>query len=153
MLTDAKRKGITNESTMWKSIDAMQPMLESFKESHPEEYHKFMRSQQEVIYGPHYDTDSADEDVAKLHYTDRNGTQHTGPHWTKEEILNATAGYSFPPETTDCDKYVAFNAMYADLAKDFDDSQIIKAAYRFYFDDEDAPSGKVWRYMTAMQQK
>lgn len=153
MLTDAKKKGIMNESTMWKSIEAMQPMLESFKETHPEEYEKFIRSQREVIYGPHYDSDSASEDVEQLKYTDRNGKQQTGPHWTKKEVEEATANLHFPPETTDYDKYVAFNAMYADLAKDFDEGYIIKAAYRFFFDDEDAPSGKVWRYMTAMRNK
>jgi len=56
----------------------------------------------------------------------------------------------FPQGTTPWDKYVAFNSFYSDMCTVYDEPSILKAAYRFYFADEDAPAGKIWEYMTAM---
>ena len=57
----------------------------------------------------------------------------------------------FPQGTTDCDKYVAFNATFSDLCKVVDDERtILKIAHQFWFADEDAPDGKIWIYMCAM---
>ena len=50
------------------------------------------------------------------------------------------------------DKFVAFNAMYADLCRFMDEDEIIKAAYAFYFHDDDWQNDgdctKIWDYMT-----
>ena len=49
-------------------------------------------------------------------------------------------------------QYVAFNLMYSDLCRKFDDGQILDAAWLFYFADEDWPNGgstKVWDYVCA----
>ena len=79
---------------------------------------------------------------------DASGNALEGPHWTKAQILSATSALEFPKGTTDCDKYVAFNAAYADFCKKFSEEQIIYIAYLFYFKDEDWKSeGKVWSYM------
>lgn len=45
---------------------------------------------------------------------------------------------------------MAFNSYYADMNKEHDDETILKDAFRFYFADEDAPEGKIWKYMRAM---
>ena len=55
---------------------------------------------------------------------------------------------SFPSGTNKWDKYVAFNAAYSDLMKEFDDAQILKAGYLLYFADEDwGSTTKIWEYM------
>ena len=55
-------------------------------------------------------------------------------------------------EFDDNNKYVAFNAMWHDMRGSLDDSQILVAAYNFYFADEDCDdtSPKIWRYMACM---
>lgn len=100
----------------------------------------------------HFCEDSAKECTESISYTDKSGAKHTGPHWTPEQIETATAQMKFPEGTTKWDKYVAFNSFYADLCKVLDEPIILKAAHAFYFDDEDAPKGKVYRYMKAMSE-
>jgi hypothetical protein len=65
--------------------------------------------------------------------------------------VSATRNRSFPEGATDYDKWVAYNAAYADFCKQCSDSEILNIAYLFYFADEDAPDGKVWKYMNAMR--
>lgn len=151
MLMEAKKKGLTTENKMWESIDALSPMLAMMKEEHPEEYGRFMRNQHEMLYGPHYDEHFSHKDVDELEYTDKDGMKHKGAHWTKDEVLAATAGMTFHNSVTPCDKYVAFNSMYSDLCKDFTDEDILKIGYIYFFKDEDAPDGKIWKYMNAMK--
>lgn len=78
----------------------------------------------------------------------------SGAHWTKSQIANATKGMKFREKVNDWDKYVAFNAMYADLCSDMTEDEIIKAAYLFYFQDadwqpEEDDCTKIWDYMSA----
>ena len=47
---------------------------------------------------------------------------------------------------------MALNSFYADLCTVLDEAQILKAAVRFYFGDEDAPEGKVFRFVKAMEE-
>lgn len=151
MYEEARRAGAASENKMLESVAAMAPLLAKMMEEHPDEYWKMMRKQHEILWGPHYNEEFANHDVSKIHWTGSDGQQHHGAHWSKEQVVNATKGMSFPSGTTDCDKYVAFNAYYADMSKVVDDdTDIIKQAHAFYFSDEDAPSGKVWRYMSAM---
>jgi hypothetical protein len=57
-------------------------------------------------------------------------------------------GKPMPAGVTDCDKWVAANAMWHDLNKKFDDGQVIHAAILFFLSDEDWPGqGKIWEYM------
>lgn len=61
----------------------------------------------------------------------------------------AVAGMTFPDGTTKWDKYVAFNAAYADFCKSFSDEDVLRIAYDFYFADEDwKGNGKIWTYMS-----
>lgn len=101
---------------------------------------------------PHFDEATAREALSHLAYTDKAGKAHNGqPHWTPAQVEDATSSMTFPAGTTLWDKYVAFNFFYADTCKALDDSDIIKAAFAFFFADEDAPDGKVYRYVRAMR--
>jgi hypothetical protein len=150
MLEKAKSKGLTSEALMWESIEELEEMLCELKERNPHKYWKFMRKQHGMLHKNHYDEEFALWDVKHIKYKDKSGELHEGAYWSMEQIKDATKGMAFPPEVTDWDKYVAFNSMKADLAKSFDDGDILKAAYDFYFRDDDAPQGKIWLYMCKM---
>lgn len=85
--------------------------------------------------------------------TDRDGQKREGAHWTKEQVTDATNGMKFREGVTDWDKYVAFNAGYADFCRVLTDELVLRASHAFYFADEDAPENKVWIYMRCMQQR
>ena len=93
---------------------------------------------------------SKETGVEKIKYTNAAGEKKTGAHWSVDQIMEATKSMPFPSGTTPWDKYVAFNSFYADTCVVLDEAMLLKAAYRFYFADEDAPAGKIWEYMTAM---
>ena len=99
----------------------------------------------------HFNEEDAREAVSRIHYTDRDGTQHTGAKWTPDEVEAATAGQPFGECVTKWDKWVAYNATYADLCKVLTTEQILAAAFVFWFADEDAPCDKVHRYVDAMR--
>ena len=147
MIELAQSKGLANEKKMWQSVESLEPMLEILADEHPEEYDAWMAKQHEIMFGPHFCYALAEEALADITYTDRQGAKKVGPHWTIQEVVDATRQMHFPEGTTDADKWVAFNVWYADLGRDLDDSQILRTAYRFFFADEDAKPGKVWRYM------
>lgn len=99
----------------------------------------------------HFCEEKAKEVISRSYYTDKSGNYHEGKeHWSADQVENATYGYKFPEGTTKWDKYVAFNLMYFDLCKVLDDASILKVAHAFYFDDEDAPENKVYKYVEAM---
>lgn len=151
MMRDAQKKGLTNENKMWKAISVLGEGLESLMHSNPKEYWRIMREQHRIIYNGHYSECFAKHDADSLRYTDSNGTKQTGAHWTLAQIVSATQDKTFPSGVNDYDKYVAYNATYADLCRKFDDSQILDIAYLFYFADEDWHEGeestKIWDYM------
>lgn len=154
MVRAAQNGGHFTEKQMWQSVGSVSGLLDEIKDSHKDLYWRFMREQAGIINGGHYDEVWADYDVSRIEYTDKDGNKHSGAYWTCEQIEEATKGMSFPNGVTKWDKFVAFNAMKSDLCKSFDDGQILKAAYSFYFVDEDwnetsAKSGsatKVWDY-------
>ncbi len=148
MITEARQEGRANEATMWASIEAVDEMLEELKEKHPEKYWHFMRKAHRQLNGSHYDTMFATHDIERMHSTDAQGREQTGAHWTREQVVQAWSGKQFPAGTTDCDKWVAANAFWHDLHKGFDETQILMAAWLFFFHDEDYKGdGKVWEYM------
>lgn len=100
----------------------------------------------------HFDERTAEEAVKRIMYIGKDGVEHHGEHWSVGEVREASKSMSFKECVTDWDKYVAFNSMYADLCRVLSDEQIVKAAHAFYFADEDAPCGKVWRYIQAMRE-
>jgi len=152
MVDLAQERGHGSERMMHESVGNISEMLCKLKGYDSKAYWEFMRDQHEILYGGHYSPEFAEWDIEQMHWTGKDGRQHTGAHWSKEQILEATAGKTFPAGTTDCDKYVAFNSYYADMCKTKDEGTILEDAYRFYFTDEDAPEGKVWHYMRAMHE-
>lgn len=150
MIELAQSRGRGTEQAMLKSIDSISNMLCSLVKHDKKAYWCFMRNQHEILYNYHYSPEFAEWDVSKLEWMGKDGQKHSGAHWTIEEIASATKGLTFPNGTTDCDKYVAFNVAYSDFCKDYDETEIIKIAHRFFFDDHDAPEGKVWHYVKAM---
>lgn len=154
MVDAAKAAGATNEKMMWQSIDSFSELLEEIREEHPQLYWDFMRKQHGIMHHGHYDEVFAVYDVGELEYTDKTGAKHKGAHWTAEQIEGATAGMKFPPGTTKWDKYVAFNAAFADLSKVFEDGDILKAGFALYFADEDwGDDTKIWDMYLAKPKK
>ena len=148
MVDHAKKAGVTNEKTMWESIDGFSELLEELKESHPKLYWEFMRKQHGIMFQSHYDEAFAMWDVSQMHYTDKHGIKHYGAYWTAEQIEAAMQGMKFPQGTTKWDKFVALNAAKTDWGKDYEDADILKIGYDFYFADEDWGSDtKIWEYM------
>lgn len=150
MLEEARKAGTTSEKTMWASIDNVSELLAAIREGHPELedlYMTFLRQEHGILSGNHYNEEFARHDVDAIRYKNRDGERMEGAHWSVGEIESATRGFNFPSGTTKWDKYVAFNAMYSDLVLDLTEEQILKAAHRFYFQDEDwGSTTKVWEY-------
>ena len=138
------------EEKMWASVAVLSEALEPMKEADADGYWCMMRKMYGVMSDGHYNEEFAMYDVAHMAYTNRAGERKTGGYWTAEQVDEATKGYKFPAGVNKWDKYVAFNAMRADLCKKMDDAQVIDAAWLFYFADEDWPNEsatKIWDYM------
>lgn len=153
MLEEAKSAGVVNEMKMWQSACHAAKYMELAKNGSlsKEIYWQFMREQHQLFYGPHYNEDFALYDVSMIKYTGKSGDKRMGEYWTKQQIEDATKGMSFPSNTTLWDKYVAFNVFYSDLCTVLTDEEILKAAHKFFFQDEDAAEGKIWLYMQAVK--
>lgn len=145
----AKRSGTFAEKQMWDSVESVSDLLADIKDSHPERYWQFIREQYGIMNNCHYaDKEFADWDVSQIAYTDKEGKKRTGAYWTSEQVEEATKGMTFPSGTTKYDKFVAFNVFWSDTCKVLTEEQILKAAYQFYFADEDfAAKNKIWHYM------
>lgn len=148
---EAQKNGSWNDKTMWYAVESLSDMLEEMKKSDPKAFWGFMREQHGILSGGHYNEDFAMHDVAQIEYTDKNGDPHKGAYWTVEQTKEATKGLALPASVTPWDVYVALNVFHSDLCKEFDDAHIIKAAYLFFFADEDwtkkGSEKKVWEYM------
>lgn len=139
MIEDAKAKGLTSDKAMWESIDELDEMLCVIKKEHPDKYWKFIRKQHGIMYNNHYDEEFARWDIEQM--------KPLGMYWSKSQVEEATKGMVFPNGTTPCDKWVAFNAFANDLKPELTDEQILKAAYKFWFKDEDwKGKNKIWEY-------
>ena len=99
----------------------------------------------------HFDKETAEAAVKRIYYTTKDGVEHHGAHWSLEQVLEATKDLQFKPCVTDYDKYVAFNAAYADLNKVLSTELIIETGHAFFFEDEDAPCNKILVYMESFK--
>ena len=110
-----------------------------------------------MLYKGHYTEDFARHDVDHIQYTNKKGEKKEGEYWSVDQVAEAMKGYALPSGVNKWDLYVAANAMKADICKEFDDEQVLKAAYLFFFKDEDRSSDgstdKVWRYMSCKYNK
>lgn len=99
----------------------------------------------------HLDKKLAEEVMKHIKYSKGNTAfYYIEPFWSLEETNQATDGLEFPEGTTQYDIWVALNFFYADTCKVLEPKQILEAGYQFYFKDEDAPEGKLGRYLQAM---
>ena len=157
LMKDYHSKGMVSEKKMWEAIGELDEAMECLKEKDPEKYDEAIRDLHEVFCGPHYNECFAREDVAGMHHKNAKGEVIKGEHWNIEQVTSAIKGMSIPGNTNIWDVYVAFNANWHDKNVKFSESfnadadkKIIEDAISFYFMDADAPDGKVWLYMDAM---
>ena len=103
----------------------------------------------------HFNEFTAKTALKGLKYTEKTGMESTMPKWEVAEIEELTKDLSFPDGTTLWDKWVAYNSFYADTCKVLNDGEVLKAAYEFYFNDEDytLAGSKILNYMCAMKNK
>lgn len=153
LIEQARSHGVASEKKMYAAIEQMSCDLSTLENENPCLYWRIMRNQHAVLYDRHYSEKFANHDVNRLVYSkmDENGEPvGMGAHWTRTQVLEATKDMKFHPKVNDWDKYVAFNAMYADLCANMDDKEILKAAYLFYFCDADWQTEddctKIWDY-------
>lgn len=149
MIECAKQKGLTTDEKMWKSIASVEELLDEIEDETLS--NRFLRRQHEIMYGHHFDEQTALMEVERIHYTDKDGVHHSGAHWSVNDVENAMRAMNFQSSVTRWDKYVAANAMYADACKVLGEEQILRVAHSFYFCDEDwvNKDSKVWDYFSA----
>lgn len=152
LIIEARRNGVWNDAAMEKSVKSIDDLLQYVKDVNKEVYWAFMRQQRGILYSHHYNEAFATYDVGQMCSTDKDGNTRHGAYWSVAQTEDATRGLDFPEGVTQWDKYVAFNAMWHDMRGSLDDSQILVAAYNFYFADEDCDdtATKIWRYMACM---
>lgn len=157
LIKEYHAKGFGSEKKMWESVYILEDAMECLKEKDPEEYEEAMRDLHEVFCGSHYNEHFACEDVSGMRHKNSKGEEIKGEHWNVEQVKEAVKGISLPSNTTIWDMYVALNANWHDKEVKFKEwfgedaeKKIIEDAICFYFKDEDAPEGKVWLYMDAM---
>lgn len=152
MVTDARKSGKGTEKTMEASVAHVSELLESIREVHPELYWKFLREEHALMYDNHYTEDFARWDVSQMFHTE-DEEEIRGEYFSMAQADKVAREHKI-----DCvpDVYVAINANYHDkvrlFSKWFEDSddiatRIVADAVAFYFEDEDAKEGKIWRYI------
>lgn len=158
LIKDYHAKGFGSEKKMWESIYALEDAMECLKEKDPDTYDEAMRDLHEVFCGPHYTECFAREDVAGMHHKNSKGEIIRGEHWNMDQVTSAAKGLPVPSTATPWDVYVALNANWHDKEVKFTEwfgpeaeKRIVEDAISFYFNDADAPEGKVWLYMDAME--
>ena len=159
MLKGYKEKGSFSESKMWESVEGLDSLLEKIEESDPVLFNRFAREQHEIFYGPRFDETFGKLQIESMHHKGSDGKEYHGARWSTDDMKAEYEKYkpSLPSGTTFWDFAVAITGNWHDkvdlFKKWFPDAfeeRVIEDAVNFYFKDEDAPSGKVWRYMMAM---
>lgn len=149
------------EATMWKSVDIISEMLDG--KLTPSEKDCLEIKLYALMQGEHYDEHFAKRQVAKMFYTDPQGTKHEAPYWADDDVKQVYAAYKgkIKGEVAFWDFYVALNMIKSDNCNlfrswwpDADASvmtQKIAEATVNWLNDEDSPQGepRVWRYFNA----
>lgn len=150
-----------DKEKMWKSIEVLDEHFEHFEKAHKEDFWKLMRELHEVYAGPHFNEEFARWQVSMMHHKGADGKVYKGEHWSIEQTNAVIAKYKsvLPKETTEWDMYTVLNSGFHDKCTLFKkwfegeyEEKIIEDAINFYFMDEDAPEGKVWKYFKAMDE-
>ena len=72
------------EGTMWSTLSLVSDAIESTMA--PSEKNALIRKVYGVMSGKHYNEDFANEDIAKMYYTDEDGNKHYGPYWPDDAV-------------------------------------------------------------------
>lgn len=150
MIKKAQKDGHASEDTMWVTVKS----LEKIKDKDPQLYWDLARDMHEALYHGHYSEEYANYDLSNIFYIDKSGNKIMGPYWTVTDIEGSTKSMSFPPGTNKWDKYVAFNVFRTDLALAFNDEEVLRGAYEFFFNDADFKkegTTKIWEYMECVR--
>lgn len=146
------------DTVMWETTRLVSDFIKPMKEANKKEYWNLMREIYCLMSGAHYNECFAREDVSKMYHKNPKGETIKGEHWNIDQITAAIKGMSIPSSTNIWDVYVALNANWHDKEVKFaqwfgseSDQRIIEDAINFYFMDIDAPDGKVWLYIDAME--
>lgn len=152
MIEQARESGVADEKKMFESIAMIGDCLESVKESHPDLYKKIIREQHVILYGKHFDEETAIDIVSSMYHTDKSGERYTGEYFTLEQAKIVRDKHLQKEHVADI--YVALNAtwhdwhcLFSEWLQNASDEHYIRAMKRFYYEDEDYPcKEKVWKY-------
>lgn len=145
----------SSEEVMNRSVDLVAELLEEVKDSNPEEYWRFIRKQQGLMSGGHYDEEFARYDVKHMWHTTKHGEKRMGEHWSVEQAKQVMREHGLSAPINEFDVYVALNAFWHDLSEVItEEGLLIEAAIAFWFEDDDfKASDKVWWYMCSKAAK
>lgn len=138
-------------------MNALDDMVGRLKDTDRCLYERAMIELYELRNGCHYDERHAIQDVSKMYHSERDGKICDGEHWDYLQTTEAVKPFINMMSDTDTmwDAYVAINMWWHDIGRNYSrrnqpDEQLIEDAMVWSFGDEDAPDGKVWRYIRAM---
>lgn len=120
----------------------LEETLEHLKKCDENEFKKYGMKLYKMAYGETLSRDMADDIVSKM--------RPYGKHWDLDEIKDIQNRYSFD-DIRSIDVYVVMNSAYNDYNDLFNDD--IESYIKFtidFIEDEDAGSGKVFKYFTTI---
>lgn len=158
MVDHAKKAGVTNEKTMWESIDSFSELLEELKEKHPDMYWEFIRKQHAIMYHNHYNEEFAMWEIEHMFYKDKNGEIHNSPRWNKAQyraaydinkmrLRNQSVNmwdFAVTLEMIASDNHNLYKTWWTDINDAELDKKFIDAAVNYLNDDDDKDEGKIW---------
>lgn len=131
------------ENGMWSSVKRVSDFIEKMREEHPHEVKCFLKKEYITMNGKHLNESVAKQLVSNMHHS-KNDKLIKGEMVSPEDA----ARYIKKDKEWHWDVYVAANAMMHDLANtELGNNQILDAAQKFFFEDEDfSDENKVFWY-------
>ncbi len=135
-------------------------VMSKLQAKHKEMYWDVIKDLHEICEGFHYNEDFAIWEVSQMMHEDKKGEVHKGEHWTIEQVKAVYEKHKpkLKPTVTCWDFYVAMHSWWHDnICADMSDygaehaeAKNIERGIMYFFGDDDAPSGKIWRYYRGM---
>ena len=147
------------EDMMWATLAVVSDAIENSMDDSSKA--RLLRNLYGEMSDGHYNSEYAQEDVAKMYYTDREGKKNLAPYWTPEQVNAVYEKYkdAIPAEYNVWDFYVVLNMVRADncpLLKNWFpaatpedmDKKFVELAVS-WLNDPDSPYGtsKPWKYL------
>lgn len=141
-------------------MKAIKELLHKAEVDNPELYYRAKHELHEMEYGANFNEKLAMHDVSRFVSTDLAGNKRKGEYWNINQVKNVYENNKAKLTKADAnvyDLYVALHIWYHDLSCNYKkrnpsnyENDIIEDAITFFFCDEDAKYGKVWRYVVSM---